>query len=84
MNTSSLMGMPFKTKDLAHAAYLHVSGVPLSGLESGPRFVYFVFNDLGRCERLTQLFWSGDGAVSAKAYSIALRELKARIHAHGI
>ncbi len=76
----------YTTKDLYIASFLQVKGQKIKHLDNrrnGTRdIVYFIFEDIEKCEQLEALFWSGQGdeaMVNIKEYFIMIRELKSRI-----
>ncbi|MFA4846300.1 MAG: DUF5659 domain-containing protein [Patescibacteria group bacterium] len=66
----------FETRDLNLAACIYASGVVLDETRRDVGVCFFVFRDVGRCERLMRAYYNGEAMVSAKAYADALRTLK--------
>lgn len=68
----------YHSHDLNWAAYLVVSGHPLTDAQRDNGRVSFAFEDIepGRLDDLRRSWVSGSGMVSAKRYSEALKELK--------
>lgn len=79
------MKKDFRTKDLAEAAALDASGLPISGLEPAAdgRSFLFVFADPAQAQDISRRFWSGELHLSARAYSDSLRRLKDRLFSNG-
>ncbi|MCL4417345.1 MAG: hypothetical protein M1365_11710, partial [Actinobacteria bacterium] len=57
-------------------------GQKLIRLEKDKFIYWFVFsNDNYSCDQLRNLYWSGEGLVSGRSYSDAIRTLKDRLFA---
>lgn len=69
----------FSTKDFWCAASLVASGIGVVRLDwDGPQ-AFFVFEDRGLCEAFEEKYWDKTLMVSAKAFTDALHQLKARL-----
>lgn len=69
----------YKTKDLAEASALVVSGERLSKIEKHDGICWFIFNNKENCTHISNQFYFGDLSVNARQYSETLRTLKSRI-----
>ena len=70
------------TKDLYEASFFLAKDQRLIRLDKEGRIYWFVFsNPGGACERLRNLYWSGEGLVSARIYTNSIQTLKDRIFA---
>ena len=69
----------YKVKDLYEAALLYSKNLPLVRLEWEGKQCFFVFEDRGACERLSNEFWKGGLMVDSMEYAISIRKLKDRI-----
>ncbi|OGK18670.1 hypothetical protein A3B50_00610 [Candidatus Roizmanbacteria bacterium RIFCSPLOWO2_01_FULL_40_42] len=69
----------YKTKDLAEAGTLILLKQRLISIEREGRVCWFVFQNRGECERLSNQFFFGECLVNARDYHEALGRLKNRI-----
>lgn len=67
----------FKTKDIGEAGFLVAHGLSLKGIEPAQGYKLFVFDE-PRSVLFSQQYWAG-GLVNARAFSLALRDLKDRL-----
>lgn len=67
---------PYRTRDLGLAAFLKVRGHDHDDEVDDGGSVWFLFPGL---DRSVKEDYFGGGTVPARAYSVALRELKARV-----
>ena len=72
------MKNPYRTKNLAEAAYLFAIGNPPE-LEQEPNSTIWWFVFPAECEILSKKYWDKTGIVSGKEYADSLRNLKERM-----
>ena len=66
----------YRTKDLSEAAFLYASQARLIKSDSENGKIWFVFDDKGSCEQLSNSFWRKEAVVNAKEFADAFRTLK--------
>lgn len=66
----------YKTRDLAEAAALLVTGEQLMEVEREVNVCWFVFRDKGGCRNAANQYYFGDLLVNARAYREAINRLK--------
>ena len=76
----------YATRDLYIAAFLRVKGQIIKKLQQRTAgshdVVFFIFEDIEKCEELESIFWTGIGdelMVNVKEYFTTIRELKSRM-----
>lgn len=71
------MAQPYRTPDLATAAFLLCRGADFKGLEPlDPRRLAFVFEPAEDCTPLAERFASGKAMVKARDYADAMKRAK--------
>jgi len=66
----------YKTRDLAEAAALLVTGEQLMDVEREVNVCWFVFQDQGGCRNAVNQYYFGELLVNARAYREAINRLK--------
>lgn len=70
----------FRSRDLYECSFLTANNCRLVRLDKGSgRQVWFVFEDLKKCQELSNLYWSGEATVMVTVFVDAIRKLKDRI-----
>ena len=73
----------FITEDLTFAGVLEVLGLPCYKCTTGTSTrMKFVFDTIPEIDEISKKFWKSDIRVEPISFSLALRKLKAMIHAN--